>query len=125
VAKVLGIIGSPLDPLPVTRFNLDRVLARAGSLGQRLAEQVSRPYAGVWEQMLTYDDLPYVGYGRIDEFRWLAEQIAEGLEARGEQAKLREIRRLLDEGKACASSGDQACAAQRYVEAYQTGRQAW
>lgn len=116
----------PLDPLPVTRFNLDRVLARAGSLGQRLAEQVPQPYAGVWEQMLTYDNLPYMDYGRVDEFRWLAEQIAEGLADRGgAEAQVQEAKRLLDEGRACASSGDQACAAQRYVEAYQAGRRAW
>ena len=112
-----------LDPLPVTRFNLDRVLAEAASLGRTLAARAPQPFDGVGAQMLAYDRLPYMDYGRVDEFRWLAEQIAAGLEARGENAET--VRQLLDQANACAASGDQEGTAQRTVEAYQAGREAW
>jgi hypothetical protein len=112
-----------LDPLPVTRFNLERVLDEAESLGWTLAERATQPFDGVWEQMLTYDRLPYMDYGRVDEFRWLAEQIAIGLEARGERSGA--IRQALDQANACAARGDRKGEAKRCIEAYQAGREAW
>jgi len=113
----------PLDPLPVTRFNLARVLEDAASYGRTLAESSPRPFAGVWEQMLTYDNLPYMDYGRVDEFRWLAEQIVAGLEARGgSEEQIAPIKRLLDEGRA---KGDRAGEARKYVQAYRTGAKTW
>jgi NAD(P)H-dependent FMN reductase len=114
----------PLDPLPVTRFNMDRVLEGAEALGARLARRAAEPFAEVWKLMQTYDRLPYMGYGRIDEFRWLAEQIASGLEARGD-TQAAAIQRLLDEGRASAARGDADGAAQRYVHAYRSGAEAW
>jgi NAD(P)H-dependent FMN reductase len=116
----------PLDPLPVTRFNMDRVLADAPSLGRTLADRAPQPYAGPWEAMLTYDRLPYAGYGRIDEFRWLAEQIVAGLAARGEkQTQAAEIQRLLDEGRTSAAQGDREGEARKVVAAYQMGAAVW
>lgn len=125
----------PLDLLPVVRFNMDRVLAKAASLGQALAECEPRPYQGTWETLLTYDRLPYMGYGRVDEFRWLAEQIVGGLEVRtletrgaGDEeteAAVGEIKRLLYEARAHASQGDQESEALKCVQAYRLGAQTW
>jgi NAD(P)H-dependent FMN reductase len=116
----------PLEPLPVTRFNLDRVLDGARSRGRALAECLARPFAGVWDQMLTYDALPYMDYGRVDEFRWLAEQIVAGLERRGGAGEqVAQIQRLLAGGETCAASGDRKGAAQKYVAAYQAGAGIW
>jgi multimeric flavodoxin WrbA len=116
----------PLNPLPVTRFNYDAILAQAPSLGRTLAERPVRGYEGVWELLLTYDRLPYMDYGRVDEFRWLAEQVATGLEARGTDSDAAaEIRQALAEGVARAEAGDEEGAAQRCVQAYLAGREAW
>jgi NAD(P)H-dependent FMN reductase len=116
----------PLDPLPVTRFNLERVLGEAEALGRLLAETPPQPYDGGGEQMLTYDRLPYLGYGRIDEFRWLAERILTDLEVRGKTGNQVEVaQRLLAEARACATRGDQAGEAERLVEAYRAGERAW
>jgi len=116
----------PLDPLPVTRFNLAGALEDAESLGQALAQSSPRPFEGPWDVMLTYDSLPYMDYARIDEFRWLSEQIAAGLEARGEQeSTVGEIRRLLDEGRACAAKGDRRGEAKRCIDAYRMGARVW
>ena len=116
----------PLDPLPVTRFNMDRVLAEAASLGQALAKREPRPFEGTWETLLTYDRLPYVGYGRVDEYRWLAKQIVEGLDARGEtDPALDEMKRLLDKARMHAIQGDQESEAKKVVLAYRMGANIW
>jgi NAD(P)H-dependent FMN reductase len=110
----------PLDPLPVTRFNLDRALAGAPSLGRALAERPAQPYEAAWDLMMAYDHLPYVDYGRVDEFRWLAEQIAAGLESRGGNARVvAEVRRLLED------RDDDGGQARSCVQAYQIGAAAW
>jgi multimeric flavodoxin WrbA len=120
----------PLDPLPVTRFNADRVLEEAASLGRALAEGAPQPFEGTWDLMLTYDRLPYMDYGRVDEFRWLARQIVEGLarrpdrEAEQEEA-LGEMRRLLYEARVHATRGDQEQEAQKCVAAYRLGAKVW
>lgn len=116
----------PLDPLPVTRFNIRRVLDEAGGHGEALARFTPQPYAGVWEEMLTYDRLPAMSYGRVEEFRWLAEQAALGLEERGERLDLiQEVRRLLEAGRACAERQDTEGEAQQVVAAYLAGREGW
>jgi NAD(P)H-dependent FMN reductase len=116
----------PLEPLPVTRFNLDRALAEAPGLGRALVEHPLQPYGAAWELMLTYDCLPYMGYGRVDEFRWLAEQIVASLEARGGgEDVVAGMRRLLADGRAAAARGDAERAARSCVEAYQIGAGAW
>ena len=116
----------PLDPIPVTRFNMDRVLDAAGSYGRMLAERARQPFEGVWEQLLTYDNLPYADYGRVDEFRWLAEQIVAGLEGMGKgSVQVDEVVRLLDVGSAAAAEGDEKGGAQAYVRAYRAGHDVW
>jgi multimeric flavodoxin WrbA len=119
----------PLDPLPVTRFNMDRALEQAPSLGRALAESEPRPFAGTWESLLTYDRLPYMGYGRVDEFRWLAEQIVDALamrEASGETGEqLETVKRLLDEARMHASQGNAEREAQKVVAAYRLGAEIW
>ena len=116
----------PLDPLPVTRFNLAQVLEDAASYGRTLAESTPHPFEGTADLMLTYDSLPYMSYGRIDEFRWLAGQIVAGLQARGErEAQVGEVKRLLDEARARGVKGDREGEAQKIVQAYRTGAQTW
>jgi multimeric flavodoxin WrbA len=121
----------PFDPLPVTRFNMDRVLEQAPTLGKELAESEPRPFADTWESLLAYDRLPTMDYGRVDEFRWLAEQIVAGLalrRARGEEGQsgqLAEVQRLLYEARVHATQGDKESEAQKVVAAYRLGAQIW
>ena len=116
----------PLAPLPVTRFNWEGVLSGAPALGQALAEYTPQAFEGTWEALLTYDRLPYMDYGRVDEFRWLAEQTVSGLEARGEGGEaLGEVRRLLYEARVHSAQGDAESAAQKSVAAYRLGAGMW
>ena len=116
----------PLAPLPVTRFSLSHVLEEAGAHGRTLAESTPRPFESVAELMLTYDALPTMDYGRIDEFRWLAEQTVAGLRARGgQETQVEEIEHLLDEARTCGAGGDRRGQAERIIQAYWTGARAW
>jgi hypothetical protein len=116
----------PLDPLPVTRFNLDSVLEGAEAHGRTLAERPPEPFVDLADQMLAYDAVPYMDYGRIDEFRWLAEQTAAGLQAAGRnEEQVEEVNRLLDEAAACGDGGDRTGQARKIIQAYKTGAGAW
>lgn len=115
----------PLDPVPVTRFNLERVLDEAGTWGRQLAQRATKPFESVSEQLLAYDSLPYMNYGRVDEFRWLAEQIALGLRERGKGAEAAEIEGLLAEAEAAAEQSDTEREATHIVEAYRRGADVW
>jgi NAD(P)H-dependent FMN reductase len=116
----------PLDPLPVTRFNMDRVLEEAPSLGRALAESEPRPFVDTWESLLAYDRLPTVDYGRVDEFRWLAEQIVAGLADRGgSEESLGEVKGLLYEARVHATQGDKEGEAKKVVAAYRLGARIW
>ena len=116
----------PLDPLPVTRFNMDQVLAEAEGLGVELVGRGTQPFPSTAEMLLTYDRLPYMSYGRVDEFCWLAEQALAGLRVRetaGDAAE--EVSRLLEQAKACEAEDDASGAAEAVVQAYQVARAAW
>jgi len=116
----------PLEPLPVTRFNLLRALEEARERGRALATSAPQPYESVGDLLLTYDSLPATRFSHVDEFRWLAEQIASGLEASGAHEPIvAQIARLLDEGRACAARGDRRGEADRAVQAYRVGAGAW
>ena len=95
-------------------------------MGRVLAESEPRPFEDTWESLLVYDRLPTVDYGRVDEFRWLAEQIVAGLEARGEGGEpLGEAKRLLHEARVHVTQGDVEGEAQKVVAAYRLGAQIW
>jgi NAD(P)H-dependent FMN reductase len=116
----------PLEPLPLTRFNMDRALARADELGVALAAQEARPFASTAELMVTYDRLPYMGYGRVDEFRWLAQQILAGLRTRAAAADVAEtVSQLLAQAETRAAEGDALGEMQHILDAYLNGRTAW
>jgi hypothetical protein len=110
----------------VTRFNMDQVLALGEDLGVTLAGHGVQPFASTAEMMLTYDRLPYMGYGRIDEFCWLAEQALAGLRVRGTAGDAaEEVARLLEQAEACAAQDDDAGEAASIVQAYQVAARAW
>jgi multimeric flavodoxin WrbA len=116
----------PLEPLPVTRFNMGQVLAEAENLGVALVGHGVQPFPSTAEMMLAYDRLPYMDYGRIDEFRWLAEQALAGLRVRdtaGDAAQ--ETAGLLEQAAACAVLDDDAGEAAYVLKAYQVAAGAW
>jgi len=67
-----------IEPVPATRFNLNQSLKRAGELGERIAGMANEriPFSGLEEQLVVYDNLPYLGLSRAEERRLLADIIA-------------------------------------------------
>ena len=67
-----------LEPVPATRFNLNEALQRAGELGGEIAGMANerRPFSGLEERLVWYDNLPYLGLSRAEERRLLAGLIA-------------------------------------------------
>jgi multimeric flavodoxin WrbA len=64
-----------LAPLPVTRFNFDASIEKAGQLGIELAGMAGKrtPFTGLEERLLWYDNLPYLSLSRLAERRLLAD----------------------------------------------------
>jgi multimeric flavodoxin WrbA len=116
----------PLDPLPLTRFNMDQALAQADEIGMALATQGAQAFASTAELMVTYDRLPYMNYGRVDEFRWLSQQILAGLRTRVAASDVaEEMAQLLERAEARAAEGDAFSEMEYVLEAYLSGREAW
>ena len=63
-----------LDPLPVTRFDLDKAKESAEAMGYRLVESMPErfPFKSPEECWLWYDRLPYLGEDRATERRLMA-----------------------------------------------------
>ena len=117
-----------LEPLPVTRFNFQAALQAAKERGRQLVElsQNPQPFGDVAQLLLYYDGLPYMRYGRLEEFRWLAqrieETIVEGQDNRDQVAVLREN---LARSEELWAQGKREEAAPFIVAAYQAGREGW
>ena len=117
-----------LEPLPVTRFNFQAALQTAQDRGRQLVERVRdpQPFAAIAEVLLYYDSLPYNNYGRLDEFRWLAQRIdaaiVEGPDNRDLVAALREN---LARGEELWAQGEREQAAPFIVAAYRAGMEDW
>ena len=64
-----------VEPLPVTRFNFDASVAKAGQLGAELAAMAAHraPFASLEERLIWYDNLPYLNLSRLEERRLLAD----------------------------------------------------
>ena len=110
----------PLDPLPVTRFNLVQSISEAPGIGARLAEMTQDPWDDTAELMRAYDELKYLSYRRIDEFEWLARAMQDRL-----GAEATAVTALLEEAQECARRGDDEGRARAAVSAYETARAAW
>lgn len=73
-----------LEPIPVTRFNLDQAVNRAEDLGNQIAgmTQERNPFGSRDECLLWYDRLPYLGENRATERRLLSAIIYEAVPER-------------------------------------------
>jgi hypothetical protein len=99
---------TPLSPVPVTRYNIDSVIDDA----RRLADELLRPrkaaFSERWDHMLLYDRLPYMRFGRIDEFEWLSARMVDYLEERrSADAERHEAAELLDAAGGAAEKGEE------------------
>ena len=116
----------PLDPVPVTRFNLAQVIQDAPRLGGKLANAKPEPFGSIADLMLCYDRLPYMDFGRVDEFRWLAQEVRRGLDARSEtRSTAAHMQGLLEAAAALGEAGDTQAEAEWIIQAYQIGAAAW
>ena len=97
-----------IEPLPVTRFNIDAAAMRAAELGGELAAMAKarQAFAGLEDRLLWYDALPYINLSRDDERRLLAAQTVEALPADADPSIARGLARadaLLAQGRALES----------------------
>ena len=117
-----------LEPLPVTRFNFQAALQAAEDGGRRLVQLIQdpQPFADAAELLLYYDNLPYMSYGRLDEFRWLAQCISEAIvESKDNWEQVSALWKNLFRGEALWAQGKREEAAPFIVAAYQAGREGW
>ena len=70
-----------LEPLPVTRFNFDACIQKAGQLGSELAGMVGKrtPFTSLEERLQWYDNLSYLDLSRLAERRLLADHAVASL----------------------------------------------
>ncbi len=112
-----------LEPLPVTRFNWNAALERAGGLGATLAGMAGtrHPFAGTEERLLWYDNLPYLGLSRAAERRLLADLTTAALPANADPA----VPRGLAQADTLSARGDHLQALQVITRVYEAGVKAF
>lgn len=117
-----------LDPLPVTRYNLEAALQSAAQQGHALVQliQESQPFGSVAELLCYTDRLPFMDYGRLDEFRWLAQRIEKAIDQLPDNApQVAALRENLARGEDLWAQGQRDLAAPFIVAAFEAGREAW
>ena len=112
-----------IDPLPVTRFNWDAALTRAGHLGAQLASMAGarHRFAGLEERLLWYDALPYLGLSRVAERRLLADLTTAALAKDADPA----IARGLAQADLLAARGERLRSLQEITRAYEAAVKAF
>lgn len=117
-----------LEPLPVTRFNFQAALQAAEERGRQLVELIQnpQPFTDATALLLYYDSLPYMRYGRLDEFRWLAQRVSEAIvESEDNRDQVAVLWKNLFRSEVLWAHGKREEAAPFIVAAYQAGREGW
>lgn len=112
-----------LAPLPATRFNWGTALARAKDAGATLAAVAGarRPFVGVEDRLLWYDNLPYLGLTRAGERRLLAALASAAVPETSGAAQPRD----LAEADTLAAQGEPLRALQAVSRAYEASVKAF
>jgi multimeric flavodoxin WrbA len=112
-----------IEPLPVTRFNFQESLERAGALGRILADRIPQrtPFTSLEERLLWYDGLPFLGLNRAAERRLLADltTLAQPPGADGDTA------RILIRANVLAASGRLSESLTEVTRVYEIGAKAF
>jgi NAD(P)H-dependent FMN reductase len=108
-----------LRPFPVTRFNWDAARALAQEMGGTIAGMADarRPFDGVEDRLLWYDNLPYLGLTRAAERRLLAALASANLPDTDDSA----APRYLIKADALTAQGEPLKALQAITQAYEAG----
>lgn len=99
-----------INPLPVSRFNLDKALGQAYDSGKELARLSRRPFGkkkiewNLTERISYHFGLPFVNYDIVDEILLLAEQLMEissskGLNIEEAEMEYRKAKELIEQGR--------------------------
>ena len=111
----------PLEPVPVTRYNIQHTIANAQELARSLVARRKPAFAQKWDHMLLYDSLPYLSYGRIDEFRWLAGRMVEFMEERSADTSiLPTVQAEIERADRARADGDREQQARSTLQAFET-----
>lgn len=106
ICRWLIILGfRPINPLLVTRYNLDVALVEARIRGRWLAKLKPQPFSDLAERIAYYESLPYMKYGMTDEIIYLAREAIEGIVRRGKPDLAAKPRIKLEMGEALLKVG--------------------
>lgn len=106
ICRWLIILGfRPINPLPVTRYNLDFALVEARIRGRLITDLKPQPFSNLAERIAYYESLPYMRHGMADEIIYLARETMEGIVRRGKPDLAAEPRRRLEIGEALLKVG--------------------
>lgn len=96
----------PIDPIPVSRFNFQKVLDVAYSRGERLARmsETRQGFLDLTEKLKHFSSLAYLDYDMVDEIILVGEQLLESSEREASvlescRKAVREAAQLRDKGK--------------------------
>lgn len=95
----------PINPLPVTRYNLDVALVEARMRGKRIAQLKPQPFSNLAEKIFYYESLPYMRDGIINEIAFLAREAINGILRRGRPDLATQAIQKIEKGEALLRIG--------------------
>ncbi|MBO3803099.1 MAG: NAD(P)H-dependent oxidoreductase [Candidatus Brockarchaeota archaeon] len=110
-----------IDPLPVSRFNLEAAVGQARASGRKLAELADsgrNPFRDLAERIAYHQALPFMGYEYVDEMALLVRQLLAAPHGKGAVAEAR-ARDLYEKGARLIGEGRKLEAVGPIVEAYE------
>ncbi len=118
---------NPLKPLPVTRFNFNSALRTAEENGKKMGNNKIKNISRTAEIMAYYDELKFLNYTGMDEFRWLAEKIIENLESnnQGSPKRLKKYKDQINLGNSLLEKDSRIEAVQEFMSVYKKSRKLW
>jgi NAD(P)H-dependent FMN reductase len=118
-----------MQPMPVTRFDLDRALIEAGPRGRGLAQAARNPApfrdTGLADRMAYYQAIPLANADAVDDNLYLARLLVSDLGRRKQIAEYRAADEALRRAEKLVESGQKFAAADLVWRAYQLALEIW
>lgn len=118
-----------MQPMPVTRFNLDRMLQEAGPRGRGVAQGARNPApfrdTGMADRMAYYQAISLANADAVDDNLYLARLLVTDLGQRKQIAEYRPADEALKRAEKLVESGQKYAAADLVWRAYQLALEIW
>jgi NAD(P)H-dependent FMN reductase len=109
----------PINPLPVTRYDIDIALTEVKKRGMSLIKEECRPFSNLAEKIAWYESLPYMRWGIVEEISYIAKLSIDRIGRSGRPELATDLQKKLERGNALMRAGRYAEGVKLVIEAHE------